>query len=179
MSGSQFVENTSEHNNDYIINAAKEMMQGSYAEEVKKLVQKHGVQTLVFENRKMSVSEYEKFRRAAGCQLVPLEGRLEKIREIKEEAEVECIVIAQRFAEQAFEELLNSHPPRCDGKTAGGRAQLPDAVPAGRGHEFRYHRGIRRQFFHAPRRAFGQTGGKRRSSSPLILAHCMVATIRI
>ena len=84
-----------------------QMMQGSYAEEVKKLVQKHGVQTLAFEDRNMSVSEYEKFRRAAGCQLVPLEGRLEKIREIKEEAEVECIVIAQRFAEQAFVELLN------------------------------------------------------------------------
>ena len=70
------------------------------------LLKKHQVKTLGYEDRRMSVSAYHQYEQALPCRLTPLGGRLEEVRQVKEEGEVECIVIAQRMAEAAFEELL-------------------------------------------------------------------------
>ena len=63
------------------------------------LLKKHQVKTLGYEDRRMSVSAYHQYEQALPCRLTPLGGRLEEVRQVKEEGEVECIVIAQRMAE--------------------------------------------------------------------------------
>ena len=67
------------------------------------LLKKHQVKALGYEDRRMSVSAYHQYEQALPCRLTPLGGRLEEVRQVKEEGEVECIVIAQRMAEAAFE----------------------------------------------------------------------------
>ena len=79
---------------------------GDYMTPLAALLKKHQVKTLGYEDRRMSVSAYHQYEQALPCRLTPLGGRLEEVRQVKEEGEVECIVIAQRMAEAAFEELL-------------------------------------------------------------------------
>lgn len=79
---------------------------GDYMTPLAALLKKHQVKTLGYEDRRMSVSAYHQYEQALPCRLTPLGGRLEEVRQVKEEGEVECIVIARRMAEAAFEELL-------------------------------------------------------------------------
>ena len=83
-----------------------EQLANSYQQMLEQVVQKHGIKTLAYEDHIMPVSQFESYKTALSCQLVPLKGQLEKLREIKEEREVECIVIAQRIAEKALDEVL-------------------------------------------------------------------------
>lgn len=84
-----------------------QVLGGDYTSEVQKLIKKHDIKTLAYEDSRLSVAEYFAYKRAFSCEMAPLRDRLERLREVKDVQEVECIVIAQRFAEEAFEELLD------------------------------------------------------------------------
>ncbi len=79
---------------------------GKYAEAINELLDKHQIKSLVYEDKALSVAEFRQYQQQLHAELVPLGGRLEKIRQIKEPKEVEYIVAAQRIAEQAFDQLL-------------------------------------------------------------------------
>lgn len=66
-----------------------------------------GVKTLAYEDESMPCREMEILKKALrGVDMVPAGDIFSELRVIKDESEVECIVKAQRIAEQSFEELL-------------------------------------------------------------------------
>ena len=77
-----------------------------YAQTAQELVLEQDIGTLGFEDRVMTYDAYQTYAAAIGCQLVPVKDAFEVLREVKEQAEVDCIVAAQRIAEAALERLL-------------------------------------------------------------------------
>lgn len=78
----------------------------SYPACAAKLCREEGLETLLFEDRAMSVSTFRTYEKELPTKLVPAEDAFVVLREVKEEEEVSRIVAAQRIAEQALEELL-------------------------------------------------------------------------
>ena len=77
-----------------------------YAQTAQDLVLQENIGTLGFEDRVMTYDAYQTYSAAIGCHLVPVKDAFEVLREVKEQAEVDCIVAAQRIAEAALERLL-------------------------------------------------------------------------
>jgi hypothetical protein len=72
-----------------------------YAQTAQELVLEQDIGTLGFEDRVMTYDAYQTYAAAIGCQLVPVKDAFEVLREVNEQAEVDCIVAAQRIAEAA------------------------------------------------------------------------------
>ena len=83
----------------------------SYPRTAQALVLQENIGRLGFEDRVMTVDAHRIYAEAIGCSLVPLQDAFEVLREEKEPAEVDCIVAAQRIAEQALERLLPAIKP--------------------------------------------------------------------
>lgn len=64
------------------------------------------LETLLFEDRSLSVAEFHRYESAVPARLIPVEDGISRLRQVKEEVEVEHIVAAQRIAEQALDALL-------------------------------------------------------------------------
>ncbi len=77
-----------------------------YPQTAQALVLEQEIGKLGFEDRVMTYDAYQTYSAAIGCQLVPVKDAFEVLREVKEQAEVDCIVAAQRIAEAALERLL-------------------------------------------------------------------------
>ena len=90
---------------------AQMIKDNKYADAVNQLIEKHGIKTLAYEDKALSAAEFRQYEGLLKAELLPLEDRLEKIRQIKEPREVEHIVAAQRIAEQAFDQLLEMIRP--------------------------------------------------------------------
>lgn len=86
---------------------------GSYPsqETAKSFVQERGFKSLGFEDKTMSVSEYQTYRAILPCELVPIGSGLEELRRVKEPYEIDCIVRAQRIAEDSLNRLLPDIKP--------------------------------------------------------------------
>lgn len=82
--------------------------EGSYPtpQTVGDYLRKQGYQTVAYENVRMTVSEYESYKTVLDARMVPLDSRLEQIREIKEDQEIAWIKAAQEIAEKALWRLL-------------------------------------------------------------------------
>lgn len=82
--------------------------EGSYPtpDTIKQYVTEKGIRSLGIEDERMSFAEYNIYKALLPCELVPLGGRMEALRRVKEAWEVEQIVAAQRIAEHALELLL-------------------------------------------------------------------------
>ena len=78
----------------------------SYPKTAQALVLQENIGTLGFEDRVMTFDAYQTYSAAIGCHMMPVKDAFEVLREVKEQAEVDCIVAAQRIAEQALEKLL-------------------------------------------------------------------------
>ena len=78
----------------------------SYPQTAQALVLEQEIGTLGFEDRVMTYAAYQDYVAAIGCQMMPVKDAFEVLREVKEQAEVDCIVAAQRIAEAALERLL-------------------------------------------------------------------------
>lgn len=65
-----------------------------------------GIVTLGYDEGGMTVAAYNQYIQAGAARLEPASHVFSQLRAIKEEAEVESIVAAQRIAEQALEKLL-------------------------------------------------------------------------
>lgn len=87
--------------------------EGSYPthETIRNYVADCGFKTLGFENRTMCVEEYQQYSRILPCELVPIGSGLEDLRRIKEPYEIDCIVRAQRIAEDSLNKLLPDIKP--------------------------------------------------------------------
>lgn len=82
--------------------------EGSYPtpETIGRYIKEQGYQKVAYENRAMTVAEFSVYKELLDCQLISLDGGVEKLREIKESAEIAWIMKAQRIAERALTRLL-------------------------------------------------------------------------
>lgn len=84
---------------------------GPIYEEVKAIVEKENIKSLGFEKEFVTFSMYEQITSLLTCELIPVSGLVESLREIKEDSEVETIQKAIKITEFAFEEILNFIKP--------------------------------------------------------------------
>lgn len=84
---------------------------GPIYEEVKTIVEKENIKSLGFEKDFVTFSTYEQIKSLLSCELKPVSGLVESLREIKEDSEVETIQQAIKITEYAFEEILNVIKP--------------------------------------------------------------------
>jgi len=94
-----------------------------YTTLVEELVQSRKLKRLGFEDAYMTVSDYEGYRKALSCQLVPAAGLLAELRQVKDREEQDCMIAAQRIAEKAFTEILNELRPGVTEKEVAARLQ--------------------------------------------------------
>ncbi|MCD7957161.1 MAG: Xaa-Pro peptidase family protein [Lachnospiraceae bacterium] len=71
------------------------------------IVKDEQIHRLGFEEETVTVSAYKKWEKELDCELVPSGDLLTALRSVKEKAEIECLVAAQRIAERAFEDTLS------------------------------------------------------------------------
>lgn len=69
-------------------------------------VARHGLKTIGFEDEAMTVAELELYRGKVHAEFRPASALLAELRMVKDEAELEALVAAQRIAERALEEIL-------------------------------------------------------------------------
>ena len=78
-----------------------------YTAQLNEAVARHGIKTLGFEDEAMTVAELELYRGKVRVDFRPASALLAELRMVKDEAELETLVAAQRIAERALEEILN------------------------------------------------------------------------
>ena len=78
----------------------------SYTALVNELIDEDGAKQVALEDKMLTYAEYTSWATALHATAVRLEDGVERLRVAKEDEEVECIVAAQRIAEQALEEVL-------------------------------------------------------------------------
>lgn len=71
------------------------------------LAAKEGVKRMGFEERYMTVAEHTSWQKALDVELVPATALLDELRSVKDQAEVDALISAQRIAEKALTETLN------------------------------------------------------------------------
>ena len=104
----------------------------SFTEEIKKLVEKHNIRRLIFENETISFRRYEKLKNEFSLELIKLENRLMLIRNRKEPEEIRLLKEANSIAEKSFTELLNHVE---EGKTEKELANLFNFIMAKNGSD--------------------------------------------
>ncbi len=78
-----------------------------YPAVAKRVCEEEKLETLLFEDRDMSVADFRRYESAvAPAKLIPVDDGIMRLRQVKEEAEVERVVAAQRIAEKALDEIL-------------------------------------------------------------------------
>ena len=85
----------------------RELSGASMLRELAALLRERGCRKLGFEERRLTVADYERIREALPCELTRGEDLLDRLRSVKEPEEVERLVAAQRLAEDAFTKLLD------------------------------------------------------------------------
>lgn len=75
------------------------------------LIERHGVQTLGFEDEYMTVHTLGVYQKDLPCKLVPAQAVLTELRASKDAFEIEQITKAQRIAERALDECLGYLKP--------------------------------------------------------------------
>lgn len=90
---------------------------------VEEVIQEEGLQRIGFEDAYMTVQDYERYRKALSCELVPATELLLQLRMVKSEEELEAMIGAQRIAERALEEILKEIRPGVTEKEIAARLQ--------------------------------------------------------
>lgn len=84
-----------------------EMERGkTYSAYVRDLLKQDGISSIALEDGRLTHADFLRFERALDIECCPLKSRIETLRMRKDDEEIQCIVAAQRIAEQAFEEVL-------------------------------------------------------------------------
>lgn len=86
----------------------------SFKNELSELCLKHGIKKIAFENDTITLRQYNNYKEATGCEFIGIDDALMRIRNVKDEYEIENMIKAQRIAEKSLEEVLNHIKP---GKT--------------------------------------------------------------
>ncbi|MBS6646144.1 MAG: aminopeptidase P family protein [Clostridiaceae bacterium] len=83
-----------------------EQADGDFVPIVCRLARDLKLSTLALENNTLTVSQFNRYTEALPCTAVLLNGLLENLRHQKLPEEIECMIRAQRIAEQSLKELL-------------------------------------------------------------------------
>ncbi len=94
-----------------------------YAALVEEVAAEQGLRRVGFEDAYMTVQDYERYRKALSCELVPATELLWQLRTVKDGAELEAMVAAQRIAERALAEILEEIRPGVTEKEIAARLQ--------------------------------------------------------
>ncbi len=94
-----------------------------YAALLEEVLREQSVSRLGFEDAYMTVQEWERYRRALPCDLIPASQLLWDLRRTKDDEELEAMVAAQRIAERALEDVLGEIRPGMTEKEVAARLQ--------------------------------------------------------
>jgi len=82
-------------------------LKGRVTEIVKGLLADNGAKTMLYENNRMTCSSFDNWSRSlTEIEFIPAGTIIERLREYKDETEIENIIAAQRIAEKAFDHIL-------------------------------------------------------------------------
>lgn len=81
------------------------------------------IRRMGFDDAYMTVRDWEAYRKALQCELVPATELLWQLRMVKDDAELEAMIAAQRIAERALEETKNEIRPGVTEKEIAARLQ--------------------------------------------------------
>lgn len=84
---------------------------GPIFDEVAALVEKEQLEQLAFEETKVSFAEYSALEEQLTCELIPVAGMIEELREIKDEEEIAVIEKACSIADAGFKHILTVVKP--------------------------------------------------------------------
>lgn len=105
----------------------------SFVEEVKKIVDRHSIKTLLFENETISYARYNKYKNELkNVEFINLDNKLMLLRNVKDIEEIKLMKEANKIAEKSFLELL---PEIKVGKTEKELAALFDYIMAKNGSD--------------------------------------------
>ena len=85
--------------------------EGLIYNEVARIVEEDGIKTLGFEEENVAFSTYQTINDLIKCELKPVSGIVEKLREVKTEAEIEVLQQAVDIAEKAYDYILGFVKP--------------------------------------------------------------------
>src|SRR5699024_704006 len=85
--------------------------EGLIYEEVAKIVKKDDIKYLGFEETNITYATYTKINEIIDCELKPITGLAEKLREVKTEDEIDIIQEAVNIAEKGFDYILGFVKP--------------------------------------------------------------------
>lgn len=94
-----------------------------YAVLLEEVLRQQAVSRLGFEDACMTVQEWERYRKALSCDLIPASELLWELRRTKDDEELEAMVAAQRIAERALEDILGQMRPGMTEKEVAARLQ--------------------------------------------------------
>ena len=90
---------------------------------VNEVIERESIRRMGFEDAYMTVRDYDRYRGALKCELVPAADLLWELRTVKGDGELECLIAAQRIAEQALEDILKEIRPGVTEKEIAARLQ--------------------------------------------------------
>ena len=94
-----------------------------YATLIGEAIAEQNICRMGFEDAYMTVQDYERYRKALACELVPATELLWQLRMVKDDEELDAIMAAQRIAEKAYDEILNEVRPGITEKEIAARLQ--------------------------------------------------------
>lgn len=94
-----------------------------YSALIEEVVSAENIRRMGFEEAYMTVWEYERYRKALSCELIPAAQLLWDLRMVKDSEELETMIAAQRIAEKALAEILNEIRPGVTEKEIAARLQ--------------------------------------------------------
>ncbi|MDM5186382.1 Xaa-Pro peptidase family protein [Bacillus sp. DX4.1] len=96
---------------DEVKNAKIIIHDGNLEKEVASEIDRHGIQKVAVEANTMTLKAFSTLKEYVNVELVPLENIVDKVREIKEQSEIETMRTAAHIADQAFDYILNVIKP--------------------------------------------------------------------
>ena len=94
-----------------------------YCRLIQEVVEAKNLKTVGFDDAYMTVADFEVYRKALSCELVPASSLLTELRTVKDEEELREMIAAQRIAEKALEEICNDIRPGVTEKEIAARLQ--------------------------------------------------------
>nr|WP_326126484.1 GNAT family N-acetyltransferase [uncultured Oscillibacter sp.] len=94
-----------------------------YSTRLKEAIAEQSIERMGYEDAYMTVKEYETYRQALPCELVPAAELLQELRRVKDREELAVMTAAQRIAERALEDILKEIRPGVTEREIAARLQ--------------------------------------------------------
>ena len=78
-----------------------------YSALINEVIEKEHIARMGYEDEYMTAADFRRFSEKLRCELVPATELLWKLRSVKDQAELECMIQAQRIAERALTDILS------------------------------------------------------------------------